>query len=327
MATAVALKAQSSDNISYQAVVRNAQNELLVNQKVAVAISILQGSAEGTNVYAETHTPSTNANGLITFLIGNGAATSGDFSAINWSAGPYFIKTEIDPAGGSNFTITSINQLLSVPYALHAKTAESITGDVNYTETDPVFSQSLAAGITESDISKWNHTSYEVGDQLHGGIVFYVDESGQHGLICAKEDQSSGIAWQFGSPSITGAQCIGIGGGYMNTMLIIAAQRGDYEDNYAAKVCASYYTYINDTVYGGWYLPNVTELQLIQSNKAAINTTAATMGGSALIEGEYWSSKEGGLTTDGNAQTVYMMGATGGSLKTDLKAVRAIKAF
>lgn len=414
----IAIKAQSSDNISYQAIVRNAENELLVNQKVTVAISILQGSASGTNVYAEMHTTSTNTNGLITLLIGNEAATNGDFSTINWSAGPFFVQTDIDPAGGSNFTISSTSQLLSVPYALHAKTAERITEELSYTETDPLFSQSLAANITESDISKWNESmtdtklseaevdafvdnngyltaevdgsitneiqdleltnnsltitnngaattvdlskyldntdgqtlalagktltisdgnsvdltsistpsGYAVGDELYGGIVFYVDETGQHGLICAKEDQNSAIPWQYGSPSITGAHNTGIGGGYMNTMLIVAAQGGDPNSNYAAKVCSIYSTYINPIRYGGWYLPNVFELQLIQANKDAINTTAATMGGTDLAA-EYWSSREGGATYDGNAQTVYMSGATGGRLKTTHKAARAIRAF
>lgn len=72
-------------------------------------------------VYAETHTPTTNVNGLITIAIGTGAVVSGTFSAIVWSAGPYFIKTEIDPAGAAAYSITAVSELLSVPYALYAK--------------------------------------------------------------------------------------------------------------------------------------------------------------------------------------------------------------
>jgi hypothetical protein len=87
-------------------------------------ISILQGTATGTSVYTETQNPSTNANGLIAIEIGTGIVVSGSFSNIDWANGPYFVKTETDPNGGSNYTLTGTSQLLSVPYALHAKTAE-----------------------------------------------------------------------------------------------------------------------------------------------------------------------------------------------------------
>jgi len=118
--------AQSPAKMSYQAVVRDASNALVTTQAVGMQISILQGSNTGTPVYVETQTPTTNANGLVTFEIGTGT-TSDDFSAIDWANGPYFIKTETDPAGGTSYTITGTSQLLSVPYALHAKTVETIT--------------------------------------------------------------------------------------------------------------------------------------------------------------------------------------------------------
>ena len=106
--------------MSYQAVVRNSSNVLVTNQPVGIKISILQYTATGTVVYAETQTPTTNANGLISIAIGTGAVITGAFSTIDWSAGPYFIKTEIDPSGGTTYSITSTSELLSVPYALYA---------------------------------------------------------------------------------------------------------------------------------------------------------------------------------------------------------------
>lgn len=106
--------------MSYQAVVRNSSNELVINQSVGIKISILQYTATGTVVYAETQTPTTNANGLISIAIGTGAVVTGVFSTIDWSAGPYFIKTEIDPSGGMAYSITATSELLSVPYALYA---------------------------------------------------------------------------------------------------------------------------------------------------------------------------------------------------------------
>ena len=127
------LFAQSPDKMSYQAVIRNSSDALVTNTQIGMQISILQGSASGTAVYTEVQTPTTNANGLLSIEIGGGAG----FSTIDWANGPYFIKTETDPTGGTTYSITGTSQLLSVPFALYAKTAESITGTI--TETDPVF--------------------------------------------------------------------------------------------------------------------------------------------------------------------------------------------
>jgi uncharacterized protein (TIGR02145 family) len=111
--------------MSYQAVVRNASNALIVSTQIGMKISVLQGTASGTLIYAETQTPTTNGNGLATVEIGSGNAVTGTFASIDWSTGVYFIKTETDPAGGTNYSITGISQLLSVPYALFAKSAEN----------------------------------------------------------------------------------------------------------------------------------------------------------------------------------------------------------
>lgn len=129
------VSAQSPEKISYQAVVRDDSNVLVTSTPVGIQISILQGSQSGTAVYVEMQTPTTNENGLATLEIGNGTVVSGDFTTIDWENGPYFIKTETDPAGGINYTISGTSQLLSVPYALHAKTAEIVTGVI--TEVDP----------------------------------------------------------------------------------------------------------------------------------------------------------------------------------------------
>lgn len=128
--------AQSPEKMSYQAVIRNSSDVLITNTEVGMQISILQGSSTGTPVYIETQTPTSNANGLVSFEIGGDNATvvSGDFSIIDWANDIYFIKTETDPAGGTAYSITGTSQLLSVPYALHAKTAESISGTIIETQ-------------------------------------------------------------------------------------------------------------------------------------------------------------------------------------------------
>lgn len=99
----------------------------MVGQTVGIKISILQGSANGSEVYAETHLPLTNAYGLATLEIGGGSLVGGNFANINWANGPFFVKTETDPNGGSNYTITNTSQLLSVPYALYAASAGNNT--------------------------------------------------------------------------------------------------------------------------------------------------------------------------------------------------------
>jgi uncharacterized protein (TIGR02145 family) len=116
--------AQAPQKISYQAVIRRANNALVVEKQVGVKISILQGSESGSAVYAETHTTITNANGLASLSIGAGTIVTGDFSKIDWSKGSYFVKTETDVEGGANYQVTSVSELMSVPFALYAANSQ-----------------------------------------------------------------------------------------------------------------------------------------------------------------------------------------------------------
>jgi hypothetical protein len=121
----VILFAQAPEKMTYQAVIRDASNNLVSNAAIGMKVTILQGSTIGVISYAELHNSNTNTNGLITLEIGSGSLVSGNFSLIDWANGPYFIKTETDPTGGTNYTITGTTQLLSVPYALYAKNSGS----------------------------------------------------------------------------------------------------------------------------------------------------------------------------------------------------------
>ena len=131
--------AQAPQKISYQSVIRNSSNALLSNQSVGIRISILQGTASGSTIYTESQISTTNANGLVSLEIGSGIVLSGTFTNIDWNNGPFFIKTETDPNGGNNYTISGTTQILSVPYALHAKTAENVVNDlVDDADSNPV---------------------------------------------------------------------------------------------------------------------------------------------------------------------------------------------
>ena len=114
---------QAPEGFKYQAVVRNASNTILNNQAVGMRMTIQQGSIGGTTVYSETFAPTTNAYGLVNLEIGNGTVISGTFASIDWANGPFFIETAVDVTGGTSYTVMGTSQLMSVPYALYAKTS------------------------------------------------------------------------------------------------------------------------------------------------------------------------------------------------------------
>ena len=322
--------AQAPEKMSYQAVVRDAGNALVTSTAVGMQISILQTTATGTAVYVETQTPTSNANGLVSLEIGSGTVVSGTFNTIDWANDTYFIKTETDPTGGTSYTISGTSQLMSVPYALHSKTADNIVGGItetdpifgaslangitgtdttnwnnkldSYTETDPIFGASVANGITGTDTTNWYNkqdqlsagtgiditnnvisttgsSTLAIGDSYQGGKIFWLDASGQHGLIAAIANQttSSGTDWYYQTSTTSNAGRDGIGAGKFNTERIIANQ-GTGE--YAAQLCANY----QGGNYGDWYLPSKYELNLLYLQK----TVVGGFGGNHL----YWSSTE-----------------------------------
>lgn len=347
--------AQSPNKMSYQAVIRNSSDALVTNTQIGLEVNIRQGTTSGTVVYTETQTPTTNANGLVSIEIGGGSG----FNTIDWANGPYFIETKTDPAGGTNYTITGTSQLLSVPYALHAKTAESVSGTI--TETDPVFTAwdkdyadlintPAAADGSETKVTAGTNvtvtgsgttaspyvvnatagsgsTTFSVGDFAQGGIVFWVDETGQHGLVAAKEDQSTGVRWYAGTYGNTQAKGDGPFSGEANTSIIIAAQVaiGDDGSTYAARICNELQVTEGGKTYGDWYLPSKEELDLMYQNKATIDATAGVNGGSGFASAYYWSSTE--YDSDYAWGQSFGYGGQDGLDKGITARVRAVRAF
>lgn len=119
---------QTPEKLSYQAIIRDTDNELITNSDVSLKINIRQHTFDGSSVFEETHLTTTNANGLVSLEIGLGSVSVGDFSEIPWYDGPFFVETLLDPDGSDNYSILAVSQLLSVPYALHSKTAEQLVG-------------------------------------------------------------------------------------------------------------------------------------------------------------------------------------------------------
>ena len=167
---------------------------------------------------------------------------------------------------------------------------------------------------------------YSIGDFAHGGIVFWVDETGQHGLVCAKEDQSERIRWYGGTNGNTQAKGDGVYAGKANTAIIIAAQVaiGDDGVTYAARICNELQITAGGKTYGDWYLPSNHELNLMYQNVRTINTTAGNNRGSDLSNA-YWSSTE--IDNDGAWKMDFSDGRGVDTNKSTTSNVRAVRAF
>jgi hypothetical protein len=197
---------QSPEKMTFQAVVRDASNALLINQNIGMQISIVQGSANGNSIYTETHTPISNDNGLVNLEIGTGTIVSGMFGSIDWSTGPYFIKTATDPTGATNYTISGTSQLMSVPYALYAKTSGNGAGPqgpAGPAGTNGIDGQDGAVGPQGNPGSPYVEPTYTIGISTDlGGYVFWVSADGKHGLVSETQDQ--GLAtWYFAKDVIS----------------------------------------------------------------------------------------------------------------------------
>lgn len=126
----LSLKAQQVPQaLNYQAVARTATGLIIPAQPISVRFIILDGSVNGTALYQETHSATTNNFGLFTLAIGNGSPVNGSFSTINWGSGDKFLKVEISATGGTNYQLQGTTQLLSVPYALYAKRTDLAAGN------------------------------------------------------------------------------------------------------------------------------------------------------------------------------------------------------
>ena len=251
---------QAPEKLSYQSVIRRTNNDLVVNQNVRVKISILQGTISGTAVYVEDHTTSTNSNGLVSLSIGVGNNISGSFSAINWENGPYFVKMEADPTGGTNYTVSGTSQLLSVPYALYAKSAGNVSG-----------------------VSTSGCFTHYIGEYYGGGVIFHLWKDGQgieHGLIVDLTDFGP-VEWSNVIDESIGTAAQSSWDGLSNSIAIVS-QIGHLTS--AAELCLN-------SVNGGmtdWYLPSISELSLLFQNRYNVEKSISDLNGTSLTNSGGW---------------------------------------
>lgn len=199
-------------------------------------------------------------------------------------------------------------------------------GGGTFQDSVNVYTNGIGIDITNNIISS---KTYSVGDFSQGGIVFWVDETGQHGLVCAKQDQSNDMRWYAGTNGYTRANGDGPLAGEMNTAIIIASQVaiGDDGGTYAARICAELQITEGGKTYGDWYLPSKEELNLMYQNKSTINATAIANGGSGFSSDYYyyWSSTENS-NFDAWSQR-FDNGEQDYEFKDDSESVRAVRAF
>lgn len=219
----ITINAQAPQKFSYQAVLRNSSGNLIANTNVGVKISIYQNSASGTPVYSESHASTTNANGLMSLQVGEGTVIiNGNFSTIDWASGTYYIKSEIDPTGGNNYTISQTSQLLSVPFALSALTSKDSYWKKN-----------------NSDIY-FNTGNVGIGTNNTNNYPLNIQNSGSNG-IRVQPNSSNGTAISVGgigrvevdSPGVSGGRLmikengyVGIGNNSPNSPLSFAPVLG-----------------------------------------------------------------------------------------------------
>jgi hypothetical protein len=209
-------------------------------------------------------------------------------------------------------------------------------GDILYATDRDKKLTALAAGsagqvlmMKDATTLEWSSAikTYSIGDYVHGGIVFWVDETGQHGLVCAKKDQSASMRWFGGTNGHTRAKGDGVFAGKANTAIIIAATVSIGDDNatYAARVCNELQLEEERVPkYGDWYLPSNHELNLMFLKKAEINATAGRQSGSSLSSA-YWSSTE--IDKDGAYKVNMSDGKGTETSKGSTSNVRAVRTF
>ena len=194
-----------------------------------------------------------------------------------------------------------------------------------------VFQTDNTPGFYYYDGSAWvsfagsGSSGYSIGDFAQGGIVFWVDETGQHGLVCDKSDLPGFTRWFAGSYTSTMAFGRGPFSGEANTTIIIANQASGDGATYAARICNELQITEGGKTYGDWYLPSKEELHQMYLNSATINATAVANSGSSFVSSIYWSS------TEANGLDAWLQDFSSGSQSFFDKFlevyVRAIRAF
>ena len=279
--------AQTPQGINYQAVAYDANGFELANQEISVRLGILLETADAESSYTETHQITTNDFGLFSLVISDGTTTD-NFSVLNWENGA-FLKIELDANLDGNYTLIGINSFSSVPYALYAPLDNTVDSLISLFEykfelMNRSLQESLDLGVT---IEQLYTVGFEMSDFIgliyQGGLILYVDETGERGLVAAIEDLEGTYEWGCYEINVNAAIDTIIGTGYQNTIDIIS--QGCLTDNggLTAAHAASSFEFDGFT---DWYLPSLLELYLMYNTIGfgSLNNIGGFNGSN------YWSS-------------------------------------
>ena len=199
---------QAPDGINYQAVIRNLSGNLVANNTIAIRIQVKQTSASGTIVFQERHSVTTSAQGVVNLVIGQGTLLGGNFSTINWAAGPYFVSLGVSFTNGTNYLDYGSQQLMSVPYALYAKNAGNQLNQWRYGNAIPLAALGAMGdfylNMTNGNVYyKSNATTWT----LTGNITGPAGAAGAQGIqgLAGPAGPAGGPAGPAGPTGATGA--------------------------------------------------------------------------------------------------------------------------
>ena len=267
---------------NYSAVSRNATGQPIASSAIGIQLSILKGSATGPIQYQENHSVITDTFGLFNLVIGGGSIQNGSMASINWSNDNYYLQVGMDTAAGNNFITMGITQLLSVPYALHAKTADSI--------------------VSSSGNTTGGCFSHHIGEQFGGGIIYYLwkdDQNIEHGYIIDLVNLSTSQIWS----NVDSIDCpCNYYDGNSNSDSIVAQPN---HMNSAASLC------LNSTNggYNDWYLPAAGELKFLGPVQGFVNKALSAITGADQIwtptSSFYWTSTQGTGSFTGQGALVW----------------------
>ena len=273
------LVAQAPQKISYQAVVRNNDVILVSNQGVGMKISILKESETGIVVYQEIYNPNpvTNQNGLVGVEIGGGIPVQGTFGLINWADGPHFVKVEVDPTGATNYTISGTSQILSVPYSLLSKKAETI--DYTNITNPPDLSVYATSTSLDGKVDKIPGKGLSAND--------YTDAEKTKLAALEKADGSETIITVSENMAIEGAGTIG-------SPYQISANSGNSFVRYGSDSAPAGTTLLySGYLYGSYYSFSRTDPVVIKSGDPGFNITATE---ALLYPIATWGTAVSGIT-------------------------------
>jgi hypothetical protein len=305
--------AQQNEKIHFQITARDYKGNLLSNQVLGVRVRVLTNDLD--IVFEEIHQLKTSATGIVSIDMGSGSSKTGNL----YELGKYlrdeimYIRTDIDPAGGTSYKFVSHNRISSVPYALRAKYV------VEMEEGDPTYLASVAAGLDKGFLDRWEYAAraqHYPGDRISEGIVFYVDSTGESGLMAASHDLADEVPWMDPSEDLHNVESYV--NGSANTASIVQQ----------AGVSAAAAVYCDTLTLNGkddWYLPAIDELQLLNDARYQVNRAAGEDEDPAStgLANRYWSSTE----SDATEAWLFDLGKIAREQKSGTANVRAVRKF